>query len=632
MRSLSSLGIASCLIVAASAGCMGTIGGDGVSGSSSGGGSDAGSSSSSSSTSSGGGGSGGATGGPPTTFTCDPTQKPAVDTLRALTTAQYQNTLTDLASFALGDATAGKAAITEVNAAIATLPGNAPVVPQGPFATVFPDGGWLRADQDQQFIRVEAYYSIGVALAAALTNPARLGTVVGSCATDSDPSNDAACLTAFIQKLGPRALRRPLTSADVTALTEAYGTTTTADPAGYADLLTVLFNAPEQLYFVEHGDQPVAGLPGTYTVSATELASRLSYHLWDTMPDDALWSVAMDGTLTQDAVYQAQVERMFADPRTKASLDRFYADYMQTSDTGGPRGTGGLNYHDFVSNNQTPVFKAFAGTDLPTTATYGNLVADATGFLDYFTWSTPGTVHDLLSSDLAFAQTADIAKIYGVPVWDGKSTPPSLPAGQRPGLFTRALFVAAGSDTTPILKGVFTRRYVLCDTLGPPPAAAANAQVLPSTMETTRQVTEALTSGSPCNGCHPTFINPLGFVTESFDGLGRFRTQQTLFNDDGTVAASLPVDTSATPQVEMGDTTTTVTGVTDLMPLIEKSNKFGACMTRNYFRYTFARFEDLNLDGCSLEAMRSKLDDNGSLLDMIKAVVTTPAFKQRTFQ
>ncbi len=289
---------------------MGTIGGDGVAGSG-GGGTDAGvsSSTSSSSSSGGSGSSGGATGGPPTTFTCDPTQKPALDTLRALTTAQHQNTLTDLATFALGDATTGKAAITEVNAAIATLPGNAPVVPQGPFATVFPDGGWLRADQDQQFIRVEAYYSIGVALAATLTDPTRLGTVVGSCATDADPSNDAACLTAFIQKIGPRALRRALTSADVTALTEAYGTTTTADPAGYADLLTVLFNAPEQLYFVEHGDQPVTGLPGTYTVSATELASRLSYHLWDTMPDDALWSVALDGTLTQDAVYQAQVER-----------------------------------------------------------------------------------------------------------------------------------------------------------------------------------------------------------------------------------------------------------------------------------------------------------------------------------
>jgi hypothetical protein len=67
------------------------------------------------------------------------------------------------------------------------------------------------------------------------------------------------------------------------------------------------------------------------------------------------------------------------------------------------------------------------------------------------------------------------------------------------------------------------------------------------------------------------------------------------------------------------------------MPIIDQSGKFGACMTRNYFRYVFARFEDLNLDGCTLEMMRSKLDNNGKILDMLKAVVETPGFKQRTF-
>ncbi len=618
---LMSLAMIGCLLAAASSGCMGYIGGSGSSetGTADGGATSSPSSSTNATTS-------------PTSFTCDATQKPAVDTLRSLTSAQYQNTLRDLSSWMMNDPTAGATVLTEVNSAMASLPANVPVVPAGTFNPVFPDGGWLRADQDQQFIRVEAYYSVGIALAAALTNSSRLGTVVGSCATDTDASNDAACLTSFINKVAPRALRRAITQDDVDALTAVYGTSTTASAAAYADVLTVLFNAPEQVYLVEHGDQPVANMAGTYTLSAPELAARLSYHLWDTMPDDALWAVAMDGSLTQDSVYQAQVDRMFADPRTRTTLDRFYEDYMQTNSTGGPRGTGGLNYHDFVSNTQTPQFIAYAGSDMPTTATYGNLVADAVNLLDYFTWQTAGTLHDLLTTDLAFAQTADIAKIYGVPVWDGTSTPPSLPAGQRPGLFTRALFVAAGLDTSPILKGVYQRRYVLCDTLGPPPAAAAAATVMLSTNETTREVTTELTSVAPCSGCHPGYINPLGFATEDFDGLGRFRTQQTLFNADGTIANTLPIDTTGTPQVVLGDTTTTMTGASDLMASIDKSNKFGACMTRNYFRYSFARFEDLTLDGCSLETMRSQLDNNGSLLSMIKAVTQTPAFKQRTFE
>ena len=482
-----------------------------------------------------------------------------------------------------------------------------------------------------QFIRVEAFYDVGIAVATALTNADNLGTVVGTCATDTSTSNDGTCLSSFITSFGARALRRPITPDDVTAYSAVYGTSTTASAAAYADVISAMLSAPEFLYNVEHGDQPVAGLDDVYTLSAYELASRLSYHVWDTMPDEQLFADAASGALLTDATYQTEVNRLFGDARARTSLDRFWADYMQTNDTGGLRGTGGLNHHDFTSNLTDPVYKAFAGTDAPTTATYGNFAQDAVSFADYFTWTNPGTVHDFLTSNLSFAQTSDVAKIYGVAAWDGKSTPPTLPSNQRPGLFTRGLFVAAGSDTTPILKGVYMRRYVLCDTLGPPPPAAANAMVTISPNETTRTVTEQLTSVTPCNGCHTTLINPLGFVTESFDGLGRFRTQQTLYNTDGTISTALPVDTSAAPQVNIGDTTTMVSGVSDLMPLIEQSNKFGACMTRNYFRYVFARFEDVNLDGCTLEMMRSKLDNNGKILDMLKAVVETPGFKQRTF-
>jgi hypothetical protein len=252
--------------------------------------------------------------------------------------------------------------------------------------------------------------------------------------------------------------------------------------------------------------------------------------------------------------------------------------------------------------------------------------------VNYFTWTQPGTLHDLLSSPASFAQSKDVAQIYGLAPWDGSSAPPAFAAGQRPGLFTRALFTAAGVDTSPILKGVYLRRYVLCDTLGTPPAAAANASVPLTTTETTRQATTALTSGSPCNSCHTSWINPLGFASEDFDGLGRYRTQQTLFDPDGGVATTLPVDTSVVPYVMMADATSTAAGPSDLMNLIEASDKPAACMARNYFRYTFARFEDLSLDACSLEPVRQALSNGGTLADMWKAVVQTPAFQQRTYE
>jgi hypothetical protein len=573
----------------------------------------------------------------PTSFTCDPTQKPPVGSLRLLTVNQYTNSLSDLSSWALGDPAGGATVIGEVASSLAGLPANLPVVPQADaiLAALFPDGGYVREDQDQQQLRVQAYYAIAVAMGASLTTSNRLGKVVGTCATDGDPSNDAACLTTFIQGFGARALRRPLGADDVAFYTNVYGSDPTADPAAYADVIGVLLQAPDFLYFVEHGDQPVAGMPGVYTLGAFELASRLSYQVWDTMPDDELWNAAQDGSLLHDDVYATEVHRLFADARAKAAIHRFFADYFQVNGTGGARGKGGLNYHDLAAYDSDPVFKAFAGADLPAASLGKSMVDDALAMVDYYTWTKPGTAADLLTSELSFARSADLAKIYGLPVWDGASAAPSFTQDARPGLFTRALFVSSGVDTSPILKGVYIRRYVLCDDVGRPPAAAANATVMLSTHETTRQVVTDLTSVSPCSGCHPTFINPLGFATENFDGLGRSRTAQTLFNSDGTMAGSLPIDTSATPRVSMLDDKTTTQNAADLMNLVESSGKFEACLTRNYFRYTFARFEDLQADGCTLEAMRSKLDRSqgpGLLADMLEQVVLTPAFKQRTFE
>jgi hypothetical protein len=584
---------------------------------------------------------GASTGGPgtasidaPTRFTCDPTQKPAVGTLRARTTAQYRNAVSDLVSWAMKDPAGGPALLTEVAGAMASLPGNIPAIPQNSvtLAAAFPDGGWLRADQDQQFTRVQAFYNIGVAVAQALTSPARLGVVVGACATDGDASNDASCLTTFIQTFGARTLGRPLTGDEVTFYAGVYGADPKADPAAYADVITVLLNAPEVLYAVEHGDKPVPGLSGVFALSARELASRLSYHVWDTVPDDELAAAAEDGSLLQEAVYQKQVDRLFADPRARATMRRFFEDYVQVNDTGGPRGTGGLNYHDLALRDTDPVFKAFAGSDLPSASLGREMVDDAVAMLDHFTWTAPGSVHDLLTSPLSFATSPAVAQIYGLPAWDGVSAPPSFPAEERPGLFTRALFVSAGVDSSPILKGVYLRRYVLCDVIGRPPPQAANAVVALSASQTTRQVTEALTSVSPCSGCHTSWLNPLGFATEGYDGLGRHRTEQALFEPDGTLATKLPIDTEVTPYVEMTDGTKKAAGPADLMRLVDESEKPAACLARNYFRYTFARFEDLTTDACTLELMRARLDHGGHLVDMLKAAVLAPAFKQRTFQ
>jgi len=551
-------------------------------------------------------------------FTCDPSAKLPAATLRRLTSSQYRNTLTSIASWSMGDATQGTAVMTELADSLHALPDDQrEPVPEDLH------GSYRRLDQALQQEHVDTYYTVGVAMGAALTTAPRLGTVVGACATDANAANDADCLDKFIQKFGSKVLRRPPTPEEITFYKSVYGASTAADPAAYADVIGVMLNAPQFVYFVEHGDTAVAGQANVFEVSPFELAARLSYQFWETTPDDELQKVAADGTLLQPDVYQHQVERLYADARTQATISQFVADWLKTEDL------PALDAH-----NQDPTFKSFAGSDLPKPELRQQMIDDVLGMLDYYIWKKPGSLDDLFTSDLSFNKGPDLAKIYGSSVWDGASAPPSFAAGQRPGLLTRALFLTSGSaNTRPILKGVFVRRRMVCDDIPPPPpgANAVPPELKPDM--TTREVVEELTqkAGTVCAACHKSIINPLGFATEGFDSLGRARTVQRLFDTTGMEVGQKPVNTQSVPLITPGDETVS-SGPADLEHLVVSSGKANACLARNYFRFTYARWEDTAADGCALEDLRLKLANGGKLGDLLKEVALSPEFRQRAFQ
>ena len=557
-----------------------------------------------------------ANGGSPT-FGCDPAARPPAATLRRLTMSQYRNTLADFVAFASGSATESAAALAELSGPLDRLP----VDRREPTSEDL-HGSYRRLDQSLQQLHVDSYYDLGVATAAALTTPARLGSVVGACATDKDASNDASCLTEMIARLGARALRRPLDSDELAFYQSVYGADKAANAAAYADVIGVLLNAPQMLYFVEHGASEVSGKTGIFELSSYELASRLAYQLWQTAPDAELLTHAADGSLLEAQTYRAQVQRLLEDPRAETALDEFFADFAKVEE---------LPALD--AKNADPVFKAFAGTQLPGAKLRQDMIDDVLGLFGYYTWQQPAGLAALFQSDLSFARSSELANLYGVPAWDGNATPPAFPAGQRPGLLTRALFLSTGSpNTRPIMKGVFIRRNILCDGI-PPPPPGANAK--PPELEpgmTTRETVEELTEmqGTVCAGCHATLINALGFATESFDSLGRFRSEQRFFDASGTPAGSKPVATSGVPHVT--DAETSVSGPSELMQQIVSSGKVEACLSRNFFRYTFARWEDTAVDGCALEGMRKSLENGGTLVDLVMAASLDGSFRQRAFE
>jgi hypothetical protein len=560
-------------------------------------------------------GSGGSAGSTPVSFSCDESAPGPAASLRRLTMTQYRNTVRDLVAWLTNDDPDVLAAATR---ALDTLPEDRrEPVPEDLH------GSYRRLDQTLQQVHVDTLYQAALAVGVALTSGDGLERSVGSCATDANADNDAACRDAFIERFGARALRRPLAADEIDFYRSVYGDDATADPLAYADLVTVFLNAPEFVYFVEHGGEEIAGTPGLYELTAHELASRLSYQLWQTAPDDQLLGAAADGSLLEASVYEAEVARLVSDPRARATLEEFFADWMKVEDL-----------PELDAKNADPVFSAFAGEDLPGPGLRSAMIDDVLGLLDHYTWREPSNVSVLFTTDKSFARDEALARIYGTPVWDGESEPPSFPNGARPGLLTRALFLSTGTaNTRPIMKGVFIRRRVLCDEI-PPPPPGANAMPPELTPDlTTREVVEELTEmpGTNCAGCHAGLINALGFATENFDGLGRQRTEQALFEDDGTERGSRPVDTSGVPYVVEGDETP-IEGASNLMTLMVASGKLEACLSRNYFRFTFARWEDIGSDGCALERMRSELAQGGSVQDLLAAAALSPAFRRRAFE
>ena len=168
------------------------------------------------------GAGGSAGGGQATAFACDATAKPPVGVLRRLTMTQYRNTIADLVTWSVGASAAG-AVLAELATPLGGLPDDhREAVPQDLH------GSYRRLDQSLQQIHVDATYDVAVAAGAALTTAARLGTVVGSCATDTSTTNDAACLDAFVRRFGARALRRPLASDEVDFYKSVYGPSATA--------------------------------------------------------------------------------------------------------------------------------------------------------------------------------------------------------------------------------------------------------------------------------------------------------------------------------------------------------------------------------------------------------------------
>ncbi|MCA9602646.1 MAG: HRDC domain-containing protein, partial [Myxococcales bacterium] len=302
-----------------------------------------------------------------TEFKCDSDLIPDEVPLKRLSKAQLTNTVGDLVRFALpGAAAAQDSTLGVLQPLLALIPDEHR---DGPFGEW---GGFKSVDQVVNQEHVDRGYAVAVALGSELAKPERLSLAAGDCATDGDGGNDSACLDAFIRRFGERVLRREVLDADV-AFYRAPAGTPPYDQADWADVIALLAAAPHALYFVEHAGGDDSTTAPVQALDAYELASRLSYHFWQSAPDDELFALARSGELLDETVYAEQVERVFASPKTRSAVRTFYSEWFQRDDVA-----------QMNSRVGTPAFDTLRGEFLPSTELRGAMFDEVADMATYY--------------------------------------------------------------------------------------------------------------------------------------------------------------------------------------------------------------------------------------------------------
>ena len=414
------------------------------------------------------------------------------------------------------------------------------------------------------------------------------------------PSEATPCARSIFTTLARRAYRRPVTPQDLDPVLPFFDTGLARggfDEGIRAGLERILID-PEFLFRIER--DPAGAAPGTvYRLSDIELASRLSFFLWSSLPDDELLDLAEDGRLSDPATLDRQVRRMLADTRSKSLVDNFAAQWLSLRSVRGIAPDPNL-FPDFDENLR----RAFQ--------------QETTLFLDSQI-REDRSITELLRADYTFLNER-LARHYGVPGVLGSRFRRVRLDGDRQGLLGHGSILALtsyGNRTSPVLRA----KWLLDSVLGtPPPPPPADVPALPGENDTgtPRTVRERLAQhrGNPaCAACHAT-MDPLGFALENFDAVGRWRTTD----------AGLPIDASGV----LADGTTRFEGPAGLREVLEgRSHQFVETVAEKLLTYALGRGLE-HYDRPVVRAIaRAAAQDDNRWSSVILGIATSTPFQMR---
>ena len=416
-------------------------------------------------------------------------------------------------------------------------------------------------------------------------------------------SGEDACAAKFITEFGKRAYRRPLSTDETMRLTALYQNARTTLKMTFNEAITTLLEGMLQSpAFLYHWESPYEApkLNGAYVqLGAYDVASRLSYFIWGSMPDQALFDAAAAGQLVTDADIATQARRMLADDKAKDAATAFFREWLQIDELVHiPK--DGKTYPDYSED-----LKA-------------SLVQGTEAFARNVLFESGGKLETLLSADYTFSNQA-LGKVYGNSATGTTLSKTSVDTSQRLGLLMEPAFLAlegAPDGSNPIKRGKAVYTKLLCGVLPPPPPNVPPAKPA-SEGGTTRQRYAEHGQNECARGCHQ-LMDPIGFAFEHYDGIGRYRTMD----------AGQPVDSSGT--ITLDGVAVPFKDAVELSRALSTSNTVRECFSKQWFRFAVGR-EETELDAPSLAAVATAFATNQyDMRDLAPAIAASRTFRYRS--
>jgi len=505
--------------------------------------------------------------------------------VRRLTHSQYNNTIRDL----MGDRTRP--------------------------ADRFPPEDFVNGFKNQFSVQnmppllVEAYSRSAEKLAL---NAFRAGDVNHLIPCKPTSAADEKCRDQFLRRFGQRAFRRPLSDAEYrryAALFTAQARSTGKFLEGARAVVEVMLQSPKFLFHVESG-------PGG-RLTDYAIASRLSYMLWDSMPDDALLHAAASRELRTASGIEKSARRLLEDPRARQALGEFFQQWLRLE-----RVTSAVK--------DGPVYPQF------TPALASMMVEETHRLLDDLVWNDRNFMQ-ALTADYAFLNP-ELAALYGVKAPAGEFQQVAFPAGsRRAGLLGEASFLTATAgpvETSPTSRGVFIREQLLCQHVpSPPPGVNTNLpEPDPEKPRTRQQRLVVHVENQTCAACHR-LMDPIGLGLEHFDAIGRWRDKEHIEIRPfiGDVFAPkrqvkrFDLDIEARGEVA-GIANSAFSDPVELGPILAGSAVCQECIVRQVYRYASGRLET-SADEQTIRGLYDIFRKSGfHFRALLLGLVQTPAF------